>query len=306
MSLDTASALTKLRSLTAKFDNGVRAATPFYPTVCTIAPSDGFDEEYGFLGNMPTVREWVGDRIFNEIRGAHFTLRNKEWESSLRIEKNRIKDDRMSIYPPMLEQLGSEASYHPDKYWFEIVELAKSSECFDGQFFYDTDHSWGKSGTQSNDLTASAADTSDVTATEFKAAYNAAVLALIQFKRDNGEPFQRPTIEQQTDMLIIVPPALREPAHNAFDAQLINNGETNVVLDRPRIIVSPHLTSSVKFHLFKIGDPLKPFVFQAREPLSRQMKGLDDMEFKDVKFMTEARYNVGYLAWWNAVLTTFV
>jgi hypothetical protein len=32
---------------------------------------------------------------------------------------------------------------------------------------------------------------------------------------------------------------------------------------------------------------------------------LNDIETKDVKFMTEARYNVGYLAWWTAVLTTF-
>jgi phage major head subunit gpT-like protein len=50
---------------------------------------------------------------------------------------------------------------------------------------------------------------------------------------------------------------------------------------------------------------LRPFVFQARRPLARQMKGMDDREFKNVKFMTDARYNLGYLAWWNAVLTEF-
>jgi len=36
---------------------------------------------------------------------------------------------------------------------------------------------------------------------------------------------------------------------------------------------------------------LRPFVSQAREPLHRQMKDLNDIETKDVKFMTEARYN---------------
>jgi hypothetical protein len=46
-------------------------------------------------------------------------------------------------------------------------------------------------------------------------------------------------------------------------------------------------------------------VFQKREPISRQPKGADDIEKKDIKFMTQARYNVGYLAWWNAVLYTF-
>ena len=68
---------------------------------------------------------------------------------------------------------------------------------------------------------------------------------------------------------------------------------------------SAYLTDSSKMYLFNLDGALKPFVFQAREPISRQMKGLDDIETKDVKFMTESRYNVGYLAWWKAVLTTF-
>jgi phage major head subunit gpT-like protein len=57
--------------------------------------------------------------------------------------------------------------------------------------------------------------------------------------------------------------------------------------------------------LYRVDTPFKPYIFQAREPLSRKMKGMDDIEFKDVKFMTQARYNVGYGAWWNAVRYTF-
>ena len=41
-----------------------------------------------------------------------------------------------------------------------------------------------------------------------------------------------------------------------------------------------------------------------REPLTRMMKDIDDLETKDVKFMTEARYNVGYFAWWTSILCT--
>ena len=52
------------------------------------------------------------------------------------------------------------------------------------------------------------------------------------------------------------------------------------------------------------GEAVKPFVFQRREPLTRMMKGIDDLETKDVKFMTEARYNVGYFAWWTSILCT--
>ncbi len=60
----------------------------------------------------------------------------------------------------------------------------------------------------------------------------------------------------------------------------------------------------VKKRLSGIGEAVKPFVFQRREPLTRMMKGIDDLETKDVKFMTEARYNVGYFAWWTSILCT--
>jgi TrmH family RNA methyltransferase len=106
-------------------------------------------------------------------------------------------------------------------------------------------------------------------------------------------------------LLLLVPTELEEVANKAINKQLVSNGETNIVLDKPRIMTAGYLTSGVKFDLLNLDGALKPYVFQARRPLSRQMKGLDDREFKGVKFMTDARYNVGYLAWWKCVRTTF-
>jgi hypothetical protein len=304
MSLDTAAAIAKLRSLTVKFDQGAKRKAPFYPRVCTVVPSDGADEEYGFLGTMPAVREWLGDRVFKELSGAKFTLANRDWESSLRIEKKHIKDDRLGLYGPLLAQLGQRAMQHPDKLFFDLLQAGESSVCFDGQYFFDTDHAWGSSGSQSNDLTHNATDHTAVTAAEFRVAFHAARAKLLSFKDDQGEPLNQPTADGLSDLAVLVPPALDVVAHEAIDSVVLGNN-TNIVLDRPQIVVSPFLTSSVKFWTMNLGEVLLPFVFQAREPLSRGMKGLDDLEFKDVKFMTEARYALGYLAWWTAVQTEF-
>jgi len=303
MALDIASAQVKLRDITAKFDNGVDSAQPFYPTVCYDASSVRSSEKYGWIGNMPGMREWVGDRQFSELRSANFVIDNKHFESSLAIKKTDIADDNLGQYGPIMEQLGIEAAHHPDELWFDALELGESTACFDGQFFFDTDHSWGKSGTQSNDLTSTVADTSAVTVAELKTAIRAAVQQMLGFKNDQGKLYHRPTVSRLNDLTLLVPLALRDVAYDALESQLLSNS-TNVIVDRPNIVASPYLTSSVKFYLFKTGDPVKPFVFQQREPLSRMMKGLDDLEIKDVKFMTEARYNVGYFAWWTAVLTT--
>ena len=303
MALDIASAQVKLRDITAKFDNGVDSAQPFYPTVCYDASSVRSSEKYGWIGNMPGMREWVGDRQFSELRSANFVIDNKHFESSLAIKKTDIADDNLGQYGPIMEQLGIEAAHHPDELWFNALELGESTACFDGQFFFDTDHSWGKSGTQSNDLTSTVVSTSAVTVAELKTAIRAAVKQMLGFKNDQGKLYHRPTVSRLNDLTLLVPLALRDVAYDALESQLLSNS-TNVIVDRPTIVASPYLTSDVKFYLFKTGDPVKPFVFQQREPLSRMMKGLDDIEIKDVKFMTEARYNVGYFAWWTAVLTT--
>jgi len=303
MALDIASAQVKLRDITAKFDNGVDSAQPFYPSVCYDASSVRSSEKYGWIGNMPGMREWVGDRQFSELRSANFVIDNKHFESSLAIKKTDIADDNLGQYYPIMEQLGIEAAHHPDELWFDALELGESTACFDGQFFFDADHSWGKSGTQSNDLTSTVADTSAVTVAELKTAIRAAVKQMLGFKNDQGKLYHRSTVSQLNDLTLLVPLALRDVAYDALESQLLSNS-TNVIVDRPTIVASPYLTSDVKFYLFKTGDPVKPFVFQQREPLSRMMKGLDDIEIKDVKFMTEARYNVGYFAWWTAVLTT--
>jgi phage major head subunit gpT-like protein len=304
MPLDTARGITNLRSLTKIFDLGVEAAMPFYPEIATVVQSEGADEQYGGLGSVPGVREWLGDRQFHTLRGGQFTITNREWENSVQIQKNDIDDGRLAKYGPILEQMGIEAMHHPDELMFELLVAGDSTLAFDGQFFFDTDHSWGASGTQSNDLTHAAATGTTPTEAEFRASYHAARAALLGFRRDNGKLWHRPTIKPLTDLMLIVPPSLEEVANAALYKTLVNSGESNIVLDRPRIVPVAYISGD-KYYLLRTGQPIKPFIFQARRPLNRQMKGLDDREWKDVKFMTDARYNAGYLGWWNAVLMTF-
>ena len=303
MAIDIASAQVKLRDLTAKFDNRVAAATPFYPNVCYDASSVRTSEKYGWIGNMPGMREWLGERQFSELRAANFVLENKHWESSLLIKKTDLADDNLGQYGPVLEQLGIEAAHHPDELWFSVLEQGASSTCFDGQYFFDTDHAWGNSGTQSNSITSTVASTSAPTVAEVKTAIRKMVKTMLAFKNDQGKLYNRPTVGRLNDLTLLVPLALRDVVYDALESELIGNS-TNVVVDRPNIVSSPYLTSDVKLYLFKTGEAVKPFVFQRREPLTRMMKGIDDLETKDVKFMTEARYNVGYFAWWTSILCT--
>lgn len=304
MSQNTAKAVVTLRDLTAKFDNKLKSATPFYPRICTVNPSNGSDEKYAMLGNMPGMREWLGDRQFHDLRASTYEIANKHFESSLLIKKTDQDDDRLGMYGMPMEQLAIEAAYHPDELLFALVNNAEATAGWDGQYFFDTDHLWGDSGSQSNDLTYNADDPNAVTAAEFRAAYHAARAKLLSYKNDQGKLLNRPVIGRMDGLMLMVSPVLELVAHEALDSVILGDS-TNIVLDKPTIVVAPQYGSDVKFDLYKTNEVLKPYIFQAREPLRRQMKGADDIETKDLKFMTEARYNVGYGAWWTAVRTTF-
>ena len=305
MAQDTARTTAKLRGLTAKFDNRLKSFESFYPKLCTVVNSTGADERYALLGNVQGVREWIGDREFGELRASDWTLANKTWEVSQKIEREDIEDDRLGMYVPVLEQLAIRAAAHPDELLFTLINAAESTDCFDGQTFFDTDHAWGDSGAQDNDLTGACAAAAVPTVAEFQTAFDACRQALLGFKDDRGKRMNGMIYRSMKDLTLLLPPAMERVALEALTAALGSAGGTNIVIDRPTIIVSPEMSSSAKFDVYVTNMPLKPYIFQARKPLRRQMKGTTDIEYKDVKFMTEARYNLGYGAWWTAVRYTF-
>ena len=305
MSHDTSTAVAKLRGLTAIFDNNVKAYQPFWPTLAVDVPSDGADEEYGMLGRVAAIREWLGDRDFKEMRAAKWTLTNKLWEVSHGIPRQDLDDDRLGMHRLMLAQIGVRASQHPDSLLFTLINDGESGACFDGQFFFDTDHEWGDSGVQSNDLTYAAASGTTPTVAELKLAFNAAMVALVSFKDDRGELLNGDVYDDTQQITIVAHPTLKQTLEDALSVRLQSTGGDNVVIARPKIITSARVSSTAKFDIYKTDEPLKPFIMQNRTPLKRQMKGATDIEEKMIKFMTEARYVAGYGAWWTGVRTTF-
>lgn len=308
MTLDTGIAVSRLRGLTAIFDNSVKAQSLFYPTLCSEVNSDGADEEYGMLGRVAQVKEWLGERDFNTDRAAKWTLTNKDWELSHLIPRSDLDDDRMGMHRLKMAQMGRRAVKHPDKLLFDFInagEAATLGTAFDGQFFFDDDHVWGDSGTQSNDLTDAIVLSTAPTAAEFKVAYNAAVVAMMAFNDDRGELLNEDIFDESKQIVVVVPPTFLQAANDALSVRTQSAGGENYVITKPTIRASARFSGTSKFDIYKTDEPLKPFIFQKRMPLKRQIKNLNDIESKDAKFMTEARYAIGYGAWWCAVRTTF-
>jgi len=310
MAVNTASATVTLNTLTALFHEAYRAYVQMYPSFCSVRPSDRAEETYAFMGAFPRMKEWLGERKFEQLRAATFNIANRQWEDGFTIERTDRDDDRLGMYSDLASGLGTQAARHADRLVSELIIAGEATTgvygaCFDSQAFFDTDHVFGDSGAnQSNDLAPAAAAPSTPTVAEFQASYDAALLALYAFRADNGDLINDPIFGNNSkDLIVMVPPSMLRVATTALTAVVVSATD-NINLAPARIVGNGYLTTATKWYLFDVSSRIRGLVFQDREKLSRpQIK--DDAEYKHIKYYVDARYNVGYGAWWKAVLSTF-
>ncbi len=133
-----------LRSLyigySTAFNNGFAGVTPQYLQIATPAPSTTLMQEYGWLGLLPGFREWIGDRVIQNIESSWYSLRNKRYEQTVGVDRDHIEDDNLGLYGPLFEMLGQNAALFPDELVFKALLAGFSTPCYDGQYFFDVDH----------------------------------------------------------------------------------------------------------------------------------------------------------------------
>lgn len=136
------------------YGSAFASAESQYQRVAMTVPSTTSEEKYAWLGKIARFREWLGDRVFNSLKTSDFTIKNKKWEVSFEVDRADIEDDRFGVYSPVIQSMGAEAKTHPDELVFALMASGFATVCYDGQYFFDTDHpvenADGSTGTWSN------------------------------------------------------------------------------------------------------------------------------------------------------------
>jgi phage major head subunit gpT-like protein len=140
MIINTQSLRSAFIGFNASFQAGLASATSMYSRVATTVPSTTKEQEYGWLGQLPGFREWIGDRVVNGIASHGYTLKNKPYENTIGVDRDDFDDDNLGIYAPLFQQLGSTAVNFPDTLVWPLVKNGWANKCYDGQNFFDTDH----------------------------------------------------------------------------------------------------------------------------------------------------------------------
>ena len=284
-------------------------------SVSNLFDSNQESETYKWLGMAPAMREWIGGRQAKGFRTDGITIVNKNFEATLEVLVDEIRRDKTGQVMVRVRELAERTNAHWASLLSALLIAGESTACYDGQFFFDTDHSEDDSGSQSNDITSDITTTTAPTSGEMETAILKSIEAILGFKDNQGEPMN----EGARMFEIMVPVPFMSSAAGAIGSQIIVDSSTsrsNRILTlgslggfQVGLRVNPRLTWTTKFATFRADGQTKALIRQEEEgvTMSAIAEG-SELEFKERKHLygVKAIRNVGYGYWQRACLTTFV
>lgn len=129
-----------------EFQKGIAAQTPQYAVMTTVVPSSTKVETYGFLSGFPIFRKWLGEKRIRSMKEKAYQLVNDNFEATIGIHKDKIRDDNLGLYGPLVQGWGQDAGALSDRLAFEALANGHVRVCFDGQNFFDAEHPMGREG----------------------------------------------------------------------------------------------------------------------------------------------------------------
>ena len=265
-----------------------------YDRFATTVPSTTGETNYTWLGQLPTMREWVGERTIQNLSAYDYTIKNKDFESTISVPRNSIEDDQYGQYTAVFAQHGEEAARHPDTLCYEVLKNGFTEKCFDGKAFFAEDHPSGKDGK---------VKVSNISKKKLsEAEYEKARQSIMMLTGDKGQ-----SLGLVPDLLV-VSPSNEKAARLILEADQIN-GTTNVLKGTAELLVAPELADKKdSWFLLCTNRYLKPIIFQNREKIKiiPKIREDDDNVFmrKEYIWGIDARYNAGYGFWQMAYGST--
>ncbi len=288
------------------FFSAMKEIDPLWKKVSTVVKSTGPTENYRWLGTVPQMREWGSGRVAKGLRSESYSVENHKYEATIEVDRDELADDQLGQIMIRIKELAYRAATHPDKLLANLLENGATAgyNSYDGTTFFSSNHQSGDSGVQSNDLTYNVSDPSNVSADEFAESYKQAVQTMLSYKDDQGEPMNN----EIGKLFVLVPTNLWYQAKKSLTADMISDS-TNILSGEAKVIVFPRLSDQTKWFLCRVDVPVRPFIFQDREPLEFSVLADGSEEaFKREKYLygVRARYALAYGYWQYCVRTTLV
>jgi len=290
------------------------------PLISNYFISDQDIEKYPWLGMSPAMREWVGGRHAKGLSENKIEIQNKHFEATIDILAKQLRRDKSTQAVVRIRELAQRANTHWASLLTTLLINGASTVCYDGQYFFDTDHSEGSSGTQSNSISVDISalpttvhgTTTVPSVEEAQLAIASGIAQIVGFKDNEGEPRN----EAAESFLVMCPVSLMNVMLNAV-ATPAQVAASQTVLDgmksnRFKIEVAPNARLSdwtESFAVFRTDSQVKALIRQEETAVDLKVKG----EGSEYEFDNDAHQygidtwrNVGYGMWQDVSLVTMI
>lgn len=280
--------------------------------------SDQASETYPWLSAVPALQEWVGGRQVRSLTTAEVEIINKEFEAGLEILLKDLRRDKTPQLQTRINELVTRGQTHWASLLSALIISGESTVCYDGQFFFDTDHEEGDSGVQSNDIQTDISalpaqvhgTTTSPSPEEMNHAIQASITAMHSLVDDQGEPIN----ETANAFHVMVPNGLAVAARTGLSTMRAA-GPATVDMDGFAITMSvnPRLTTTGswtdQFVTFRTDGDVKSMIRQEEYGPKLAMKD-ENSEFafdnKAIQVGIDTSRNVGFGRWQGACLNKLI
>lgn len=139
--LITNTALQALRvGFNTEYQNAFDAVPKLKDRVAKTVKSSTALNTYGWMKGLTGLREWIGQRQIDNLSEASYTLMNKHFEKTISVNRNNIEDDNLGMYSDGFSMMGDGAARLPEELVWGLLKAGFATNCWDGQYFFDTDH----------------------------------------------------------------------------------------------------------------------------------------------------------------------
>lgn len=242
-----------MKGFSVKFQEGYQgAAPPLSERLMDTIPSSAMLEEYDWLGAFPSIREMVDEVQIENLRAHGFTLRNKEFESTIGLKVTDILGDRLGLYSRNSQIMGEVARNHPDILLATLLGAG---------FTTGLDYTGSAFFAENKVAYVGATAFSNVTTGKLTAARLATGIANIKGRLNaKGRP-----MGLGKNLVLVVSPTYEMAAKALLVNEKDAYGADNTLRNAAKLEVWPQLAAAGMEHtwfLFEAGGMMKPFFRQ--------------------------------------------
>jgi phage major head subunit gpT-like protein len=283
----------------------------WWQELAMLIPSKSSVMTHAWMDQLPTLRKWLGERQIRNLSTRGQTVTNELFELTIGVSRSKIEDDEYGVYLPIIDNLGAQTAKYRDQQLKPIIQAGTGSSlglCYDGQYFFDTDHPVNVDdstmGTQSNVHTSTALTPAN---------YDKVRVGMGTLKGADGEYMNiqpdtlivPPQLETVGKMIVGADNLAAETIFNSPATQTQVGANTNPYKGTAKLLVLPELANqATSWYLAQLGGPVKPFLWQERNaPETVYIKNPDDEHvfMKDEWLYGVRARGAAYFALWQLI-----